>query len=178
MNKTQLIAGAIALIITCLLAPVFFYVGPIPMTLQTLVLFTIAAVLGKRLGFLIASVYLILGAIGLPVFAAWQSGYEHLLGRTAGFLWAFPFVCYYIGWQVEKGEKSYIHTMIYFFRAHLILLIPGAIVAYGNYGGELVDGIVRLLPGLLIKSGVGGLLSFWLIQKLPSKWTGVNFVKQ
>lgn len=173
MNKTQLIVGAVALIITCLLAPIFFYAGPVPLTLQTLVLFTMAAVLGKRLGFLIAAIYIILGAIGLPVFAAWQSGYEHLLGRTAGFLWAFPFVCYYLGWQVEKGEKTFIHTIIYFFRAHLILLIPGAIVAYSNYGGELFDGIVRLLPGILIKSLVGGLLSFWLIKKLPSKWTGV-----
>ncbi|WP_417599683.1 biotin transporter BioY [Owenweeksia hongkongensis] len=178
MNKTQITIGLVALLITCLLAPFFFYIGPIPMTLQTLVLFTMAAVLGKRMGFLIAAIYLILGAIGLPVFAAWQSGYEHLLGRTAGFLWAFPFVCYYIGWQVEKGEKTYIHTIVYFFRAHLILLIPGAIVAYGNYGGELVDGIIRLLPGLLIKSGVGGLLSFWLIKKLPSKWTGASSIQQ
>ncbi|WP_417612416.1 biotin transporter BioY [Owenweeksia hongkongensis] len=178
MNKTQIIVGLVALLITCLLAPIFFYAGPVPLTMQTLVLFSMAAVLGKRLGFLIAALYIILGAIGLPVFAAWQSGYEHLLGRTAGFLWAFPFVCYYIGWQVEIGEKTYIHTIIYFFRAHLILLIPGAIVAYGNYGGELVDGIIRLLPGLLIKSGVGGLLSFWLIKKLPSKWTGASSIQQ
>ncbi|WP_417588996.1 biotin transporter BioY [Owenweeksia hongkongensis] len=178
MNKTQIIVGLVALLITCLLAPIFFYAGPVPLTMQTLVLFTMAAVLGKRLGILIAAIYIILGAIGLPVFAAWQSGYEHLLGRTAGFLWAFPFVCYYIGWQVEIGEKTYIHTIIYFFRAHLILLISGAIVAYGNYGGELVDGIIRLLPGLLIKSGVGGLLSFWLIKKLPSKWTGASSIQQ
>lgn len=177
MNKTQIIPGITALIITCLLAPIFFYMGPVPITLQTLVLFTVAAVLGKRLGLLVSVLYLLLGAIGLPVFAGWQSGYEHLVGRTAGFLWAFPFVCYYIGWQIEKGEKTFIHTMIYFFRAHLILLIPGAIVAYGNYGGELIDGIIRLLPGLLIKSGVGGLLSFWLIKKLPSTWTGANSIQ-
>ena len=173
MNKTQTIALAIGLLAACLLAPVYFQLGPIPMTLQTLVLFAIAAVLGKRIGFLVATIYLVLGAIGLPVLAGWQSGYEHFLGRTAGFLWAFPFVCYYLGWQVEKGQKTFIHLIIYFFRAHLILLIPGALVAYFAYGSELYQAIIRLMPGLLIKTVAGGLLSFWIIKKLPPRWTEV-----
>ena len=174
MTKTVVFTSAIALLITCLLAPIFFYLGPIPMTLQTLILFMTASVFGKRTGLIVSIAYLALGAAGLPVFAAWQGGYEHLLGKTAGFLWAFPLVCYYLGWQVEKGENTFIHLIIYFFRAHIILLIPGALVAYGSYGGELFQAIIRLMPGLLIKTIVGGLASYWILQKLPLQWTEVR----
>lgn len=174
MDKTKMIAAVAGLIVICLLGPIFFYLGPVPITMQTFVLFTVAALLGKRLGFLLSLIYIALGAVGLPVFAAWQGGYEHLLGRTAGFLWAFPVVCYYIGWQVEKGQHTFIHYIIYFFRAHLLLLIPGAIVAYSNYGDELFQGIIRLMPGMLIKTIAGGLLTFWAIKKLPPRWTEVQ----
>jgi len=174
MDKSKIVTGMTGLLVIYLLAPMFFYLGPIPITLQTFVLFSVAALLGKKTGFLLSFVYLASGAAGLPVFAGWQGGYEHLLGRTAGFLWGFPVVCYYIGWQVEKGQHTFIHYIIYFFRAHLLLLIPGAIVAYSNYGSELFQGIVRLMPGMLIKTIAGGLLTFWLIKKLPPRWTEVH----
>ena len=173
MNKKQILFALIALIITCLLGPIFFYLGPIPMTLQSLILFLVAAIFGKRIGLIVALSYLALGAAGLPVFAAWQGGHEHLLGKTAGFLWAFPLVCYYLGWQVENGQKTFIHLIIYFFRAHIILLIPGALIAYGSYGSDLFQAIIRLTPGLLIKTIIGGLLSYWIIKKLPTQWMEV-----
>lgn len=171
MKTKDLLLIGIGLVIACLLSPWFFYLGPIPMTLQSLVLLMLAAVLGKKNGTIITALYLLAGAVGLPVLAGFQSGFEHFAGRTAGFLWAFPLVSFYLGWQIERGQKTFIHFIIYFFRAHILLLIAGAIVAYGNYGGELYQGIIRLLPGLLIKTIVGGLLSFYLIKKLPPRWT-------
>ncbi len=175
MLKANVKAVVTGSIIAAIMAPIAFKIGPVPITLQSLVLFTLAAVLGKGAGFWIAVIYLILGSLGLPVFADYQSGHVKMIGPTAGFLWAFPFIGYYLGWQCRKGMQDFFHFSIYFFRAHLLLLIPGFLVLYLMLpGAKLWDALIHLLPGILIKSLAGGLLSVWLIKKLPPKWTEVS----
>jgi biotin transport system substrate-specific component len=65
-------------------------VGPVPFTLQTA--FVLLAGLLLRPGWAATSMglYLLLGAIGLPVFSAGQGGLAALAGPTGGFLLAFP----------------------------------------------------------------------------------------
>lgn len=63
---------------------------PVPMTLQTFALALTACVLGPFLGLASAAVYLLCGAIGLPVFAGFHGGLSALIGFTGGFLLTFP----------------------------------------------------------------------------------------
>ena len=65
-------------------------IGPVPFTLQSM--FVLLAGLLLRPGWAAASmgIYLLLGAIGLPVFSGGQSGFGTLMGPTGGFLLAFP----------------------------------------------------------------------------------------
>lgn len=172
INWKAILTGSI---IAALLAPINFRIGPVPITMQTFVLFTLAATLGKNTGLWIAIIYLLLGSIGLPVFAGFQAGHEKMIGPTAGFLWALPAVAYYIGWACEKGHKDFFHFIIYFFRAHVIWLIPGFLVLYLLLPeAKLWDALIRILPGILLKSITGGLISIWLIKKLPPSWTEVS----
>src|SRR3954464_4065725 len=62
----------------------------VPITLQTLAIILAGLVLGPVRGFLAVSLYLLLGAIGLPVFAEHSSGLGVLSGPSAGYLYAFP----------------------------------------------------------------------------------------
>ena len=57
---------------------------PVPMTLQTLAIFTVAASLGLRLGVLAIFGYLALGLSGVPVFAGLGAGPLYMAGPTAG----------------------------------------------------------------------------------------------
>lgn len=63
--------------------------GPVPFTLQTLAIGLIASLYQPREATLSVVLYLLLGAIGLPVFAGGSSGFQALFGATGGFLWAF-----------------------------------------------------------------------------------------
>ena len=63
--------------------------GPIPFTLQTMALALIPAVLDRPTAILAVAVYLLLGAIGLPVFSGFSGGVMRLVGPTGGFLWGF-----------------------------------------------------------------------------------------
>jgi len=64
----------------------------VPITLQTLALILAGLALGPVRGFLAASLYLLLGLVGLPVFAEHSSGAAVFTGPTAGYLYSFPFL--------------------------------------------------------------------------------------
>ena len=57
----------------------------IPFTLQTFAICLVAALFGLRTGFWTVAVYLLLGAVGAPVFAGFRGGIAALLGTTGGY---------------------------------------------------------------------------------------------
>ena len=64
-------------------------VGPVPFTMQTFAVFAALGLLGGKRGTLAVVVYLLLGLVGLPVFAGFSSGAAALLGPRGGFLLGF-----------------------------------------------------------------------------------------
>lgn len=63
--------------------------GPVPFTLQTLVLALLPIALGGRDAVVTVALYLVLGVLGLPVFSGFSGGVASLVGPTGGFLWGF-----------------------------------------------------------------------------------------
>ena len=63
--------------------------GPVPFTLQTFAVFTALLLLGTRNGLISILIYLLLGAVGVPVFSGFSGGIGHLLGPTGGYLIGF-----------------------------------------------------------------------------------------
>ena len=75
------ISAAVALIAVCAWISV---PAPVPFTLQTFAIFLCSAVLGARRGLIAVLLYVLLGALGLPVFAGMQGGFGVLVGATGG----------------------------------------------------------------------------------------------
>ncbi len=63
--------------------------GPVPFTLQTLVLALLSIALGGRDATITVALYLVLGTLGLPVFSGFSGGIASLVGPTGGYLWGF-----------------------------------------------------------------------------------------
>lgn len=63
--------------------------GPVPFTLQTLVIAMLPVALGGRDAIVTVALYLLLGALGLPVFSGFSGSIAALVGPTGGFLWGF-----------------------------------------------------------------------------------------
>ena len=78
-----------ALILILVLAPLRIPLPTLSITLQSLVLFLAAGLLPLRYALSVIAAYLLLGALGLPVYGGYTSGWEKLIGPTAGFLWGF-----------------------------------------------------------------------------------------
>jgi len=69
---------------------------PVPMTMQTFIVFIIGMSYGSRLAFATLTVYLLEGAFGLPVFAK-GGGLIYLTGPTAGYLYGMMVAAWVIG---------------------------------------------------------------------------------
>ena len=75
----------------------------IPITGQTFAVLLVGFFLGAKKGFLAVVVYLILGLVGLPVFAGGAGGIKVFLDDSAGFLFGFLFGALSTGYFGEKG---------------------------------------------------------------------------
>jgi len=73
----------------------------VDITLQTFGVLLAGCVLGPVRGFLAVSLYLLLGAIGLPVFSGHTGGLAPFSGVTAGYLISFPFAALLAGFIVK-----------------------------------------------------------------------------
>lgn len=78
----------------------------VPITLQTLGICVAAGLLGKKLGTLSVLVYVLLGAVGLPVFAGFSGGLGVLLGTTGGYVLGFLFTALATGLVTERLGRS------------------------------------------------------------------------
>jgi len=70
-------------------AYVYLPIGAVPVTLQTLAVVLAAILLSPGGAFAATSVYVLLGAIGVPVFAGGKAGLAALVGPTGGFIFGF-----------------------------------------------------------------------------------------
>lgn len=74
----------------------------VPFTLQTFAVFLAVAVLGGKRGTLSVIVYVLLGAVGLPVFSGFKGGIGVLLNTTGGYIIGFIFSALLM-WAFEKA---------------------------------------------------------------------------
>ncbi|NJE01327.1 biotin transporter BioY [Thermococcus sp. JdF3] len=106
MNNRDVAFAALFAALTAVGAQISIPIGPVPITLQVLFVLLSGLVLGARLGFLSQLAYVVMGAVGLPVFAGFQGGFAVLYGPTGGYIVAFPIAAFMAGYLTEKTEKK------------------------------------------------------------------------
>jgi biotin transport system substrate-specific component len=97
------IAGSLLLWVSAKVQVPFW---PVPMTMQTFVVLGLGAAFGWRLGMATVALYLLEGAMGLPVFAGTPEkgiGLAYMAGPTGGYLAGFVVAAGITGWLAEKG---------------------------------------------------------------------------
>lgn len=108
----QLTTCALMTALMCILGPMSIPVGPIPVSLTNFVVFLSVYLLGMRDGTISYLVYLLLGAVGLPVFSGYQGGLAKFAGPTGGYLVGFILAALIAGFVMER---FYAHTVITIF---------------------------------------------------------------
>lgn len=86
----------------------------VPLTMQVFAIMLCGMLLGSKLGFISQVIYVLIGAIGIPVFAQMRGGLGVILGPTGGFLVSFPIAAFIVGYfsQKHKSKLSVIIGMV------------------------------------------------------------------
>lgn len=142
----------------------------VPLTGQTLAVLLTGAVLGSRRGALALLLYLLEGAVGLPVFApsaVLPMGIGRLLGPTGGYLLAYPLVAGVVGYLAERSWDRRPRTAVLAMLAGNVVLylvaIPWLMMFTGSLGLALAKGLLPFIPGDLLKIAIAAAV-------LPGAW--------
>lgn len=163
------ICGMMAALI-CVLAPVSLpLVSEVPISLATLAVMLCGVLLGRNLGSLAVLIYIVLGAIGLPVFAGWTSGLGIVLGVTGGYIIGYLPLAWISGYINEKFGKSrkgaakYAVLVSGMILGNAVLYLLGTIwfmkAAGMNLTAALAVCVIPFIPGDLIKTAVVAVLA-------------------
>ena len=142
-------------ILTAVSAQISIPVQPVPFTLQTMIVLLSGAFLGAKNGAYSQLIYLSLGAIGLPVFADGTMGFARLIGPTGGYLLAFPFAAYLVGFLIGKSQK-YVLVIVSMFIAEIVVIFIGTMYLYASYLHNIDQAI---------KAGAA-IFTFWMVIKV------------
>ena len=138
-------------------------IGPVPIVLTTLFVLLSGLLLGSRWGLASMGLYLLVGAIGMPVFAGGKGGVAHFFGPTGGYLLGFPLAAWLTGLISERSRGFLIWE--------IISVIIGSLAIYGlgvpwlkmvtqmPWLKSFLVGMVPFLIGDLVKASVAIILA-------------------
>ena len=135
---------------------------PVPITMQTLFVFLSGAILGKKLGALSQTLYLTLGAIGIPFFAAGSFGIFYLFGPTGGYILGFVAASHIIGRMLEKRESLASIITAFITGAIVIFSLGAGWLAFGLGIGirkALYLGVLPFIPGCIMKIAIAAAIT-------------------
>lgn len=128
---------------------------PVPMTLQTAVVFLLGIACGWRLAAATVALYLVEGALGLPVFAGTPEkgiGLPYMLGPTGGYLAGFLAAAVITGWVAERS-RHWLATGLGVLAATAAIYLLGAtwLATFVGMAKAVALGVVPFLLGDLVK---------------------------
>lgn len=153
----EMLLAALFSSLTVLGAKLNLLLPHIPVTLQPVIVILAGCIIGRRPALLSQIVYVLMGLIGLPVFAKPDAGLSYIFQPSFGFLIGFIAAAYIIGTIIDKSNKKTIFIFIGAAMTGLLTIYISGITYFyilmntylGRYMG-IIDVLLIMLP-LLIK---------------------------
>jgi biotin transport system substrate-specific component len=155
--------------------------SPVPIVLQNMFVILAGMVLSPGWAALTVGVYLVLGAVGLPVFAGATGGLAHLAGPTGGFLIGFPIAAAVVAGILQKKDAATVADTS--LPRQALSLIVGFMVMYAtgvpwlaltaglSFPQAIAAGMLPFIPGDIIKM----MVLLLLVRSVPnSVWRMLN----
>lgn len=140
-TRDLVLAGMFAAVLTVISQISIPTPSGVPLTIQVFGVALVGAVLGWKLGTFAVIVYILLGAMGLPVFSNFYGGFGVLAGVTGGYIWSWPVMSVLCG--IRPNTK--------------------------NHALNIAIRITAALVGLCVVEVIGGLQWAFLVEAMPLK---------
>lgn len=136
-------------------------VGQIAVTMQTFGIYLTLLLLGGGKGTVTCLVYLLLGAVGLPVFSGFQGGFGILLGPTGGYLWGFLVLCLCY-WALRKPFGNTVSMIL----GTVFCYVCGTLWFYFVYGGGIWVILLQCVVPYLIPDALKLMMALYLHKRI------------
>ena len=153
IRTKQMVLIALMTAVTCVLGPLSIPLpfSPVPISLTNFAIFLAIFILGMKNGTISFIIYLLLGAVGVPVFSSFRGGLQVLAGPTGGYLIGFIFLALIMGFALDHFERKLVPTIIGMIIGMAICYIFGTAWLAGQLGMSFVAalgiGVIPYLPG-------------------------------
>lgn len=145
---------------------------PVPITAQTFAVLATGTVLGSRRGAVSQLLYVLVGAVGLPVYAGGAGGWKVVTGATGGYLIGFVVAAALVGALCERRQDRHLITSVPAMLAGSAVVygigLPWLAAVLGVSGVKAIElGLVPFLAGDVVKMALAGGLA-------PLAWRAVR----
>ncbi len=139
----------------CAVAPISIPIGPVPISMATLIIYLSAYILGGRMTAASCLIYLLIGLLGIPVFSGFTSGPGCLFGPTGGYLFGYLFLAVISGFFISRCHGSRLMAAAGMVLGTAALYFLGtcwlALQAHLSIPAALAAGVIPFLPGDALK---------------------------
>ena len=158
-----MVLAALMAALTAVGAYIYVPIGPVPIVLSTLFVILSGLLLGSRWGLISMALYLLVGAIGIPVFAGGKGGFAYFLGPTGGYLFGYLISAWITGLLSERSNRLFVWDVTAVVIGSLILYGCGVlwlkVVTQMSWPKTLLVGVIPFLVGDAIKASVAVILA-------------------
>ena len=159
----QTVLASLMAALTAVGAYIYIPIGPVPVVLSPLFVLLSGLLLGGRWGLTSMGLYLLVGSMGIPVFAGGKGGLAHFVGPTGGYLFGYVLSAWVAGFISERGRGSAIFDTIAIligsFSIYLIGIPWLKVVANLSWPKTLMVGMVPFLIGDAVKGAAALILA-------------------
>ena len=160
LNVAMMTRVALMAAVTAIAAQITVPIEPVPFTFQVLAVILSGLLLWSRYGALAQAIYVLVGAVGVPVFAGFRGGLGIVFGDTGGYLLAYPLAAAVAGLAARAVANDQRR------RALLAALLCGcaALAVIYALGATWLSVIAGLSPAAALATGVLPFVVFDLIK--------------
>ena len=171
-TKSMVLTALMAAII-CIMGPLSIQipVSPVPISLVNLAIYFSCYILGMKRGTISLLLYLLIGFVGVPVFAGFTAGAGKLLGPTGGYLVGYIFIALICGYAFEHGKGRVTDLIGMLLGTAACYLFGTAWLAYQaglDFHAALAAGVIPFIPGDLAKILIALIAAPMLVKRLKA----------
>lgn len=172
VNVKQLTMVAIMTAILCILAPLSIPLANVPISAATFIIYLAAVLLGSKLSMICVFLYILIGIVGIPVFAGWSAGFGIISGPTGGYMIGYLFIALCTGLFMKLGRGKVWMIAIGMVIGTLICYTIGTIWLGVQLSlspwAALMAGVIPFIPGDIIKMVLCLILAIPIKKQLKS----------
>ena len=171
-TKNMIMTGMFAAVLAVLSQISIPMPSGVPVTLQTFAVTLTGFVLGWKMGGMAAVIYVLLGAVGVPVFSGFSGGLGILFGKTGGFIYGFIFMAALCGLGADK--KNRVLTAVLSLAGLLICHFFGALQFALLMNMSLPESALLVSVPYLIKDVISVVLAYVVGEVLKKSLRAAN----